>query len=316
MGIMPKMPYEYTKTLINNAWRDVRRQNMWSWQLFTGNWIAPPLINGGTVTTTQGFNTVTFDATAKALINAGQTTFSPIPARQFRVGISRIYSITAWDSAAGVATLDTIYGENSGVGQTYQVYQVYYPAPMQDFLTFINVINMQNFIRLQLNQNQAWLNAQDPQRTWYYFPTHVVPYLLDLNPLSPTYQYPLFELWGAPQQNWTYILYGLRQGVDLSGQSDTLPPQIGEDCVIERAKYFAYEWAEANKGNHPELLKSDWRFMMGKANVEYNRLFKDYRRRDREYIDSWFSNKDDGLYGKYLSYYNSIGGSAFPGFGP
>lgn len=312
-GIVPKYPIAATAKIINRAWADVRRQNLWSWQLYEGVFISPPLINTGTVTTVQGVNTVTFNTAAKNAINAGVAPYSLIVGRQFRVGISRIYTIWAWDAATGIATLDTVYGEASGTS-SYQVYQCYYPAPYQDHWIFQTVRNMQNFIRLNLSKNRVWLDAQDPQRTWYYFPTHVVPYMIDLNPASQTYQFPLFELWGAPQQNFTYQLYGLRKGVDLVAANDTLPLQIGEDCVIARAKYYAYEWAEANKGRLPELQKTDWRFLMGQTNAEYLKLFREYRRTDREYVDNWFSGKDDALYGKYMSFYNSVGATAFPGF--
>ena len=44
------------------VWRDVRRKNLWSFQLYEGNWVSPTLVNAGTATVTQGLNTVTFDA--------------------------------------------------------------------------------------------------------------------------------------------------------------------------------------------------------------------------------------------------------------
>ncbi len=315
-GKVPKMPYAQTLTLVNDAWRDVRRQNLWSFLLWDDGWISPPLVNTGLATVVQGSKIVTFDSNGKNAINASAASapYSPIINRQFRVAIGGIYNIWVWNPGTGVATLDRMYGEASGTF-AFAVYQVYYPTPMKDFMTFLSIRNMQQFIRLNIDKNRTWLDKQDPQRTWYYFPTHAVPYKLNENTADTNYyQFPMFELWGAPQQNFNYQLYGLRNGVDLVLPTDMLPPAVGDDCVTTLAKVKAFEWAEANKGKYPELQKSDWRFLMGGAMKEYERLFKDYRRKDRELVNLWFSQRDASLYPKFWSYFNSIGATAFAGF--
>lgn len=321
-GAVPKVPLAAAKKFVNKGWKDVRESGMWSFQLFEGIWITPPLIKAGTVTTVQGSNQVTFDATAQVAINASATTYSLVTQRQFRVAAGTIYNIWAYDPATGIATLDKMYGEASAVGVAYQIYQVYY-APVTagtngmqfvpDFLTFVSVRNMQNFIDLFLEKTRAQLDATDPQRTWYYFPTDCVPYQVDPNPASVSYGVPLFELWGAPQSQYSYQLYGIRRGADLVNPSDTLPFSVGEDCVIERAKRYAYEWAEANKGENRRDVGPNFQFLMGKADAEYLRLMKKYRMRDREFVNNWFSIRRLSLYGKFFAYYNSIGGTAYPG---
>lgn len=294
---LPNLPFDFTKTLINRAWKDVRRQNLWSFQLYEGpNWIAPPLINTGTVEVEQGNNDITFDATALAALIAGTTSYSAITQRQFRVQSSgspwgTIYNIYAWDEATGIATLDRPFAEQSGIGLSYSVYQLYYAAPYEDHLTFLSVRDMTNFNDLKLNKTRMEIDSTDPQRTFFYFPTHVVYYTQDNNTDSLTWRYPLYELWGAPTYLLSWQLYGIRKYPDLVVNSDTLPPSIGEDCVLAKAKYYAYQWGEANKGALPRNQGPDFRFLMGAALKEYMELYKEYRRQDRETVNNWFSTR-------------------------
>ena len=85
-GSVPKLPFAFTSTLINRAYKTIRNANLWSFQLFESSWITPPLINTGTVTAAQGSSALTFDATAITAINAAQalSTYSLITQRQFR----------------------------------------------------------------------------------------------------------------------------------------------------------------------------------------------------------------------------------------
>lgn len=319
-GAVPKMPFALAKKTINRARADAYRQNLWSFLLYDRyQWISPALINTGVATTVQGVNMVTVDAAAAAAINAGSATYSLITQRQFRIAAGTIYNIWGWDGV-NTLTLDRPYGEASITGAAYQIYQVYYAAPYKDHLCFTSVRDMQNFIDLFIDKTRAQIDASDPQRTWYYFPTDVVYYQVDNNPASTTYGYNLYELWGAPQYNLNYQLYGIRSGalggsMDLVNNNDALPIAIGEDCIIEYAKYYAYQWAEANKGSLPRNQGPDYKFLMGAAHAEYQRLYKDYRRRDRETVNNWFAVRRISLYGKYFSYYNSIGGTAYPGVG-
>lgn len=314
-GLVPKLSPSYCKTLINRAYADVRRQNLWSFQVYESNWIAPAVVNAGAATAVQGSNSVTFNAAAATAIDASITAYNPINQRQFRIGISTVCNITAWDTATDTLTIDRGFPDDpTVVGTGYNIYQCYYPAPYQDHLSFVAVRDMVNFTDLILEKNQRWLNEQDPQRTWYYFPTHVVPYLMGVDSTNTsTYQFPLFELWGVPQTNRAYQLYGIRRGTDLVANTDTLPPVITEECVTAMAKYYAFEWAEANKGDMPRNQGTDYKFLMGETKARYTDVFRKLRMQDREYIDSWFAVRRSSLYGKYFAQYNSISGTAYPG---
>ncbi len=310
-GCVPKIPLDYCKTLVNRAWKDIRRQNLWSFLVFEANWVSPAIVRAGQATTVQGSNTVTLNAAADAAFAASLTALNPASQRQFRQGISTIYNV--WGYASPTLTLDRPYVE-TGTTSPYAIFQCYYPAPMEDFWSWTSIRDMTNFLDLFLDRyNRAQLDQMDPQRTWYYFPTDVAYYQIDLNPASSTYKFPLYELWGAPQSVLPYQLYGLRKGTDLVAQTDELPGAVGEDCVMALARKYAYEWAEANKGDSPRSSGPDFKFLIGEAKADYSRLFREYRRADREIVDNWFSIRRSSLYGKFFAQYSSITQTAYPG---
>jgi len=312
-GLVPKLPPDYAKTLINRAWRDVRRQNLWSFLLFEGNWTSPGLLNTGTATVTQGSNQVVFNAAAATAIGAIGFYPSTVTQRQFRVGVGTIYNIWGWNAVTSTITLDRPYQESSAANIAYTIYQVYYAAPMKDFWQWITVRDMVNYNDLVTTTQRSAIDARDPQRTIYYIPTNVVPYQMDMNPASSTYTWPMFELWGQPSYILTYQLYGLRKGAELVNPTDILPPQVGEDCVMARARALAYEWSEANKqDSHQE--GADFRFLMGEAMNDYKRLFSEYRRQDRAYVDNFRTKlRRTGPLPNLFGWYNSIAGYASPG---
>jgi hypothetical protein len=313
-GSVPKMPRDYAKTLVNRAWTDLRRKNLWSFLIYEGNWVAPAPVVGGLLTATQGSNTVTLNSAGAAAFNASITSVTPAIARQLRVGLSTIYNIWAWDTVSTI-TLDRPYQEvSTTLTSGYNIYQPYYAAPVSDFWAFISVRDFVNFIDLYTDRyTRADLDEMDPQRTWYYFPTDVVPYQLNQNLASPTYQSMMYELWGAPQSNLVYQVIGLRKGLPLVNPTDTLPPQVGEDCVTALARMYAYEWAEANKGDTPRNQGSDWKYLIGQAGADYKRLYKEYRMADREIVDNFFANRRSTLYGKFYAEYNTMTMTAYPG---
>ncbi len=312
-GMVPKIPIDFCKSLINDAWRDIRRKNLWSFLLYDRNWITPAQISGGYFTCTQGSDIVVADATAAAaIIAAGVLLPTPITQRQFRTGISTIYNIRTWDGV-NTLTLDRNYAEATGV-KTYSIYQCYYPTPFQDHLTWIDIRDMDSATSLYTKRHtRQSLGDIDPQRTSYSTPSDVVYYQQDQYTLSPTYRYPLYELWGHPLSTYVYQLYGIRRGTALVNDTDELPPAIGEDCVLASAKIGAYEWAEANKGDMPRNSGSDYKYLMGAARAEYTQLFREYRKDDRETCNNYFSVRKLSLSGKVYAYYNTLSGTAYPG---
>ena len=122
----------------------------------------------------------------------------------------------------------------------------------------------------------------------------------------------MFELWGVPVSPFVYQCYGLRSGTDLVNPTDTLPYQVGEDCVIAKAKIYAYEWAEANKSMTPRAMGPDFKFLIGLAQEEHKSLLKMYRLRDKDFIDNWFSLRGPNIASRAYGYYSTIAGYAGP----
>lgn len=315
-GIVPKLPYNYAKTLINRAVADTYRKSLWSFQLFETNWVSPNLLTAGHAAVTQGLNTVTFDTTARAAINAiGPGPIpTPITSRQFRVAISTVYNIWAYNSTTGVATLDRPYTDVTAAATGYQILQCYYAPPYSDFKAWINVRDMMNFNNLNIYHSRKDMDFRDPQRTLWWIPTDVVPFAPDQNPASPTYGYLLSELWGPPMQQLTYQNYGLRKGPALVNDTDKLPLAIGEDCIMALGRSYAYEWAEANKNDIPREQVSDYKFLIGLAKAEYKRLYTEYRKDDREQVDNWYDVRRPRMpFPSIEGFYNSISNTAWPG---
>src|ERR1700732_3189148 len=147
-GAVVKLPFDYAKKLVNRAWADVRRNSLWSFNMAEGNWTSPGLVNAGTVTVTQGLNTVVFSAAATTAINA--VALGPpslITQRQFRIGTGTIYNIWATDGGSPnvTLTLDRTYQEPSAAGSSYSIFQCYYAAPVQDWRAWLAIRDMVNF---------------------------------------------------------------------------------------------------------------------------------------------------------------------------
>lgn len=315
-GAVPKLPPDYAYTLVNRAYADTRRKNLWSFQLFESNWFSPAVVNAGTVTTRQGSNQVVFNAAASAAILALGLVPSPITSRQFRISVYTVYNIWGIDNNAGIVTLtlDRPMMESSVTASPYSIFQCYYPAPMKDFKAFLSVRDPTNRWTLCTTRNRDWVDEQDPQRENYTMPRYVVPSGTNQNPLATTYGWMMFELWGQPQYTLPYIIYGIRKGVDLMYDTDTLPSAIGEDCVAALARAYAYEWAEGNKGDVPRSQGSDFRFLIEEAKNQYIRLWREYRREDRELVDLWVTTRRSSvLVGAMSGYYNAFAGVASAG---
>jgi len=320
-GQVPKLPLPFSATLINRAWKEIRSNWLWSFNLYESSWISPPVLTTGTVTVVQGSDTIQFDATAVAAINAWQIAnpYTLVTQCQLRpgnvAGIAQIYNLIQYDQVTGAATLDRIYADPSGTNVSYQLYQLYYAPPYRDHKAFISVRNMNMFLDLGLDMERAQVDKVDPQRSIYQFPTYVIPYQTDHRGentanASATVGFPLFELWGQPVNPFTYAIMGIRNGQDLVNPTDELPQAVGEDCVIALAKYFAYQWQEANKDMTPRAAGPDFKFLMGATQQEFKALLIMYRRNDKEFADSWFQIRGINYYGQNYGVYNAQAGVA------
>ena len=329
-GAVPKLPFAFTKTLVNRAWTEIRESQLWSFNLFEYSFASPPLLNAGTVTVVQGSSQITFDtAVAVPAILAASAPFSFITQRQFRtLQTGGIYNILALDvnfAANGIAYLDRPFNDPSGTAIPYLIYQLYYTPPYADFLGFISVRNPAMYLNLDLTKTREWIDARDPQRSWYQFPTHVIPFGRDLrtgslaesdgnvyNVQSATYGFPMFELWGQPTTTYTYQAYGIRRGTNLVNPTDTLPVGVDEALVLAKAYQYAYKWAEANKDMSPRSAGPDFKFLIGAQEAEYKKLLILFRKQDREIVNAYLSLRSPNAVASVYGYYNTLAGTAGP----
>jgi len=272
------IPFPYSLTLINRAWLDIQRSFMWSFLWGDAAIPTPVPITAGTVTLIRGSNIIVGDANAAA---AWQATglVNPLSTQQFRIGQGTIYNIATFDGA-NTLNLETPYVDPTfGPGSGYQILQSYYNAPTSDFMWWESIRDPISGYDISTTMTREIVDLWDPQRFQSGWPKGVIPYRINPNQ-GNFYQYPQYEIWPAPLNNYTYVGTYFRRGLPFVNMSDTVLAPLGEDIVIAEAKYRAYEWCAANTDKCP---KADYRFLMGAAMKEKQSLWNDYVRMDEEF---------------------------------
>jgi hypothetical protein len=295
---IPGMSRIYAGTLINRAWRVVRDATLWSFQLQIGSFSTPGLVHAGTVTTPilPTPSIIIGDATATAAWAA--MTFPLITSYQFRVGDYSIYNIIGYDTVTyapfTALTLDRPYVDpvKNGVysGQAYQIFQAYYPAPSKTFKRWLSVQDMVNGYGLGIWTNRRDVNWADPMRQIGTTPVVISGMGNDARPLSATLGWPMFEMWPAPTSVVSYMTYYVDRGADLTSNQDALPEPITEDVVLTKARWYAYEWAEARK----DVMASkgsgaNYSVLMKGAEEAFLARLKTLRLLDKDNVDAFMS---------------------------
>lgn len=286
-GSIPGLSNLFARKYINRALQEIKRDYLWSWNIAEGVLIIPGAITSGTVTITQYANTVTFDATAIAVL-ATLPAPTPITTLQFRVPSSGpIYNITAYNSGTGVATLDRLYTEPSGTAQQFTVYKIYFgppstngTTPNTDFLRYLSILNPINGYAIQgkrLYMTRAELNRRDPLRGAQGLPYYVATYKPDAQGIMQ------YELWPQCPSSLTLLCNYERQHVELQ-PGDSLPNQCPAPLVQYRAFEYCYRWAMQNAARIPELKGVDWRFALGDVQAKYAKELVTAKKNDKEIL--------------------------------
>lgn len=294
-GEIPGLPFPLARTKINEALGTIYDANLWSFQVLENGWLTPGLQFGanlqstGTITATAYSNQIVGDADAAAAWVA----YSELPLFtqfQFRVPYWSLYNIVGFDGV-DTLTLDRPWMEPSGAGQSYMVYQAYFPAPYVDFKRFFEIRDTTNAAPLDYwTYGRKDLALIDPQRTNFNQPSYVVPFELDQRPGSATLGFMLYELWPHPLSVLPYTYSYLRRGAMLSAPGDTLPQPITEELVKWRAREVSYLWKEAQKGEGlARGSGADYRFLSQAAAIEYGKKLKQARDLDRDKAELYFS---------------------------
>lgn len=293
-GSVPGMDAALGKTLINEAWQDVRRLGGFSFQFGETGFTVPGMLATGTVTLQFGSPTVTPNAAALTAWNSASQYGSLITQRQFRAGgtsgAGTIYDIISFDGA--VITLNRPFSDPLTsltapvAGQGYSIYQPYIVAPVQDFRRWLSVFDIANSGWLFVRGDRREIGLVDPQRQIFSNPDRLLALGSDNRSGSSTAGWQRYELWPQPQGQYLYQTWFLRYGADLVNLSDTLPDGIPESLVKARARARLYTQAEANKNPaNPRGAGADWRFLVGDANAQYVHELRQTRLEDRNRVD-------------------------------
>lgn len=302
-GAVPGYSALLARTHLREAWTDIRNMKGWSFQLGNGGFGTPPLTNQGSVTVTFGSPTVTGDEQATAQWAITGQFGSLLTQQQFRVGQSTIYNIIAYTAPVSPAiyatlTLDRPFTDTT-IGATlgYSIYQCYYPVPVQDFIAWESVLDINNAIDLvtgTAKKNKDWVDANDPQRQIFSNPGSIIPYGTDQRANSSTAGWMMYELYPQPQAQYAYQTWYSRRGADLVNPQDTVPFPITEHVVKTLARVKAYEWLivklEATKGSTGYVSSTAGiQFAMQAAAAEAKGQLKELRMEDRDRVDMWYS---------------------------
>lgn len=301
-GAVPGVDAAYAKTLINEAWQDVRRLGGWSWQLQETGFTVPGALSTGTVTLQFGSPIVTPDANALAAWNTpgiGSQYGSLLSQRQFRSGgtsgAGTIYDIVSFQN--GVITLNRPFTDPltnmTGAAVTQQKYFIYQPyivAPTKGFRRWLSVYDIANSGWLFTRGDRREVGMDDPQRQIFANPDRLLALGQDARANSSTAGWQRYELWPGPQNQYLYQAWFIDFGADLVNLTDTLPIGIPESMVKARARYRCYEQAEANKDKaNPRGAGADYRFLMGAADKQYASELKQARLEDRDKCEMFFT---------------------------
>lgn len=284
---------------VQNAWRDIRDERLWSWQQKQSEWFAPPTITAGTADVTRFSKTVTLDSIGKTALNTSQTdylaTTSPIKGRQFRVGNDgHVYTIRDYNTGTGVITLDRLYAGVTNTTSTYQVYKAYFEAPGgSNYKNIESVFDPDNSFALDLDHGVIEIDHKDPQRQNFGDSLWVVYLRQDFMNSSSSSMVPVYELWPHPSNERVYpITYIDRVDIDDGDFEFTFPSTIDSSLITARSMYYSCLWAAVNQGRYKELRGTSWRFVAGEHKSNYFEKLPKAKKADMEIaIMTWIQPK-------------------------
>jgi len=269
---------------INEALGKIYDETSWSFQEQTGAWLTPGMQSSvGTTTVQQGSPIVIGDAAATASWAAITSVF--ITTLQYRDPAYSLYNIIGYDTSVNAPfatlTLDRPWMEpTQGPGQPFFMYQAYFPSPVQDFRTFVEIRDTIDGAEVDFwTMSQEDLALEDPQRTQYgpTVPMFVVPIGQDSRPGSATLGFPMFEVWphilSIMPLSFTYD----RRGPQLA--PDDIPPYpLTEEALTWRTKEVLFQFKEAQKGEQVARGSgANWMLLSEAAHKEYAEVLKKIR---------------------------------------
>lgn len=279
-GHIPRLSFLLAKKIVQRAWRDIRDERLWTFNVGEDAFFAPQLVVTGLVNVTLGSPSVVGDADAKTAWDAiALDSINPITKRQFRLNTSGpLYNIIAYASATITLTLDRKYLEPTQTAINYRIYRTYFNPPT-DFRRFMTMANNVDGYPMRLHYTRQEIDIRDPTRGAHGLAYYASSYKADSNGR------PIYELWPHSTSERPYNFMYQKIGADLTetgAATDSLPATLNDDLLTQRSLYHAYQWAEANRGRYPELRGSDWRFLRADTVRQFEQILNEAKRMDEE----------------------------------
>jgi hypothetical protein len=317
VGQVPGIDYLFATSLVQRAWLDVQRRFLWSF--LYGTWVIPTTVpvSAGSVTVTIGSPTVTGNAAATAAWAAIGLEV-PITTQQFRVGQGTIYDIIGYTPPVSPAIYATLTlgqpyvdpAQSAGTG--YSIMLNYPIAPVQDFLWFESITDPVSGYQIKTTLTREYVDSCDPQRFQSGWPIAFIPHDIYPYPNLAYSGWPRIEMWPAPVSGYTYIGTYYRSGAMFSAPGATVPLQLGEDVVLAKAKYYAYEWALANQNRSAKISKTGgFAYLMGKMDDQYDDLLNSYILKDESFSHRHVIDGAESIYCANLPWVSQKEGIGF-----
>jgi hypothetical protein len=297
---VPKVDALFAKKLVDRAWTEIQDSRRWSFLCGETVITAPDAISAGTVSATKGSTTIILDATADAALVSAALPTNELVQRTLRIG-ANLYNIVAPYVFPNL-TIEYGYNGPTASGLSYMIYKPYYLAP-ENFLSWVSVIDPYSpMTPFNLTTTKEELDAMDPQRGCLGQPYKVVQYRYEENlagsnpPLLDRYRY---ELWPHPIAFRQYL--ALYQRAFVAFSAGLRQPRVIPDAMLmAKVRFYAYEWAMANKGKHPELKGTDWITLRKIASDEYEKALAKACRQDEEIFIQNFHRSYISMAGQQL----------------
>lgn len=144
--------------IVRDSFNQLAERREWSWLRRHSAFFPPTYTTTDTVTVTANDFTVT---------STGGLFLPSMVGKQIRVGGTSgaaypTYTIAQYVSTT-VVLLDSPWIGSTLAGQTYMVFQCYFPVPA-DFQRFVSLVNQTSNYQLYTNIQQAMIDRMDPQR--------------------------------------------------------------------------------------------------------------------------------------------------------
>lgn len=266
---VPQLPAPLAEQFIRDRYRRVLERKNWSALRADGEFLLNAIKNTGTVAVTRSSATVTGTSNAWASTDVG---------RQFKLGNSPVYTITAVDVPGQTLTIDRVFGGATATGSTYSIFDGYLTVPT-DFLQFIDIIDPINGWKLRYNVTAEQVNQMDPQRNFFG-----TPYVLADRLFDATTHMPQYEAWPYASSAKTLYYTYYKRAADLINDSDAPIWPLRSDVLVAGALADVARWPGTTEKPNPYFARPD----MWKAyEAEFEDKMIELERRDEDIYTTW-----------------------------